>query len=69
MGRAAAPAFLATGTGLMEDNFFPWTGAVGLRGWGGKHVSGGNTSDGERWRGTDEDLISSPTTHPLWWAS
>lgn len=33
------PTFLATGTGLMEDNFSPWTGAVGLRGWGGKQDS------------------------------
>lgn len=68
--RAAVPSFLATGTGLMEDNCSPWTRAVGLRGWGGKQDgSSGNASDGERWRGAEGALISSPTTHPLWWAS
>lgn len=44
----------------MEDNFSPWTGAVGLRGWGGKQDgSSGNASDGEameRGRGSFDQL-------------
>ena len=53
----------------MVDNFPPWPrGGVG-GGAGNQGGSGGDARDGERWGGADEVLISSPTTHPLWWGS